>query len=187
MPPTNRADALRNRALLLAAAGEVIAEHGTNASLRDVARRAGVGIGTLYRHFPNREVLLEALLDANFDALRARADGLLASPDPEAALLAWLEEMAAGSATYQGLPESIMDALANEESGLHEACDRMKSAGGRLLERAQEAGSIRPELTIRAVIAVALGLSWAAQYASDLSEQVGPLLRAAIVASGARE
>ncbi|MFF4244677.1 TetR/AcrR family transcriptional regulator [Streptomyces sp. NPDC001822] len=175
-----RADALRNRALLLAAAGEVIAERGTDASLRDIARRAGVGIGTLYRHFADRERLLEALLDANFDALRKRADSLLAAPDPEAALLAWLRELAAGSATYRGLPESIMEALADEQSGLHDACEQTKSAGGRLLERAREAGRIRPGLTIHAAISVALGLSWAAQHSCDLAGQVDHLLSAAI-------
>ncbi|MFE0632265.1 TetR/AcrR family transcriptional regulator [Streptomyces sp. NPDC058864] len=180
MPQTTRADARRNRDALLTTAAQVVAEHGTNASLRDIARRAGVGIGTLYRHFPTREALLEALLDANFEALRSRADSLFTSPDPSDALLTWLRELASGSATYQGLPESIMDALANEGSALHASCAGMNAAGGRLLERAQQAGGIRSGLTIRAVIAVALGLAWAAQRSDDVAGQIDGLLSAAI-------
>ncbi|WP_329040753.1 TetR/AcrR family transcriptional regulator [Streptomyces sp. NBC_00178] len=180
MQQTTRADARRNRDALLAAAAEVVAEHGTNASLRDVARRAGVGIGTLYRHFPTRESLLESLLDANFAVLRRRADELISSPDPSEALLVWLRELAAGSATYEGLPESIMDALADEQSALHGACAEMRSAGGRLLERAQQAGDVRSSLTIRAVIAVALGLAWAGQRSQEVLGQVDDLLSAAI-------
>ncbi|WP_327122042.1 TetR/AcrR family transcriptional regulator [Streptomyces sp. NBC_01341] len=85
MPSPARANALRIRDLLLAASGEVITAHGTEASLRDIARRAGPGIGTLYRHFSNREVLLETLLIANFGALRKRAESLFTSPDAGAA------------------------------------------------------------------------------------------------------
>ena len=77
-----RADAQRNRELLVAAAREAFADRGTDASLRDVARSAGVGIGTLYRHFPTREALLEALVESNFEELRARADELLDSHWP---------------------------------------------------------------------------------------------------------
>lgn len=77
-----RADARRNYEHLLAVAGEAFAEHGTDASLRDVARRAGVGIGTLYRHFPTRETLLEALMSSRFDVLRASAEDLLGAPSP---------------------------------------------------------------------------------------------------------
>ncbi|MGX7672353.1 TetR/AcrR family transcriptional regulator [Plantactinospora sp. DSM 117369] len=173
---TTRADARRNRDLLLAAAREVIAEHGTDASLRDIARRAGVGIGTLYRHFHTREALLEALLNENFDALHARANGLLASPAPGDALLTWLKELVAGSATYQGLPESIMNALANEESGLHASCAQMRLAGGRLLERAQAAGSVRSDVTVSEVIALALGLAWAAERSVDAPDLAARLL-----------
>ncbi|AVH61326.1 MULTISPECIES: TetR/AcrR family transcriptional regulator [Streptomyces] len=176
MSQTTRADARKNRDLLLAAAAELVAEHGTDASLRDIARRAGVGIGTLYRHFPTREALLETLLNANFDVLRARADSLLASPVPSDALLTWLGELAAGAATYQGLPESIMNALANEESGLHASCAGMRSAGGRLLERAQQAGSVRSDVTISEVIALALGLAWAAERSVDASDLVARML-----------
>src|SRR5688572_25840113 len=81
-PPEPRADARRNRDLLLAEARKAFAEHGTDASLRDIARRAGVGIGTLYRHYPTRDALLEAVLRDGFDALRQAADELSTAPAP---------------------------------------------------------------------------------------------------------
>ncbi|MER8156990.1 helix-turn-helix domain-containing protein [Streptomyces sp. NPDC094472] len=180
MPQTSRVNARNNRELLLDAAREAVAEHGTDASLRDIARRAGVGIGTLYRHFPTREVLLEALLNANFEALRARAQSLLSSPEPGDALLTWLAELAAGSATYQGLPESIMNALADEESGLHVSCAQMRSAGGRLLERAQQTGAVRSDVTVSEVISLALGLAWAAERSVEPTDLVARLLSTAM-------
>ncbi|MFE7166695.1 TetR/AcrR family transcriptional regulator [Streptomyces sp. NPDC057616] len=186
MPQVSRANARKNRELLLAAAREAVAEHGTDASLRDIARRAGVGIGTLYRHFPTREALLEALLDANFDALRTRAESLVSSPAPGEALLTWLAELAAGSATYQGLPESIMNALADEESGLHASCAEMRSAGGRLLERAQETGSVRPDVTVTEVISLVLGLAWAAERSVEPSDLVARLLSTAMYGLASR-
>ncbi|MET9879137.1 helix-turn-helix domain-containing protein [Actinacidiphila glaucinigra] len=175
-----RADARKNRDLLLAAAREAVAEHGTGASLRDIARRAGVGIGTLYRHFPSRETLLEALLDANFDAMRAQAESLLSAPEPADALLTWLGELTAASATYHGLPESIMNALADEGSGLHASCTQMRSAGERLLERAQQDGSVRSDVSITEVIALALGLAWAAERSVESADLVARLLSTAM-------
>jgi len=174
---TPRADVRHNRERLLASARAAFATDGTDASLREVARRAGVGIGTLYRHFPTREALLEAILDSNFDALRERAEALFDSPAhaPHDALLTWLNELAAGAHTYQGLPQSIMAALADEDSELHVSCAAMRASGARLLERAQEAGQVRGDVTVYEVIALAIGLAWAAQQPggpSDLTERL---------------
>ncbi|MFG1709496.1 TetR/AcrR family transcriptional regulator [Nonomuraea sp. M3C6] len=182
MADAPRAHAQRNRELLLTAARDAFAVHGTDASLRDVARRAGVGIGTLYRHFPTREALLEALLDSNFDTLRQRAEDLLDSParPPHDALLAWLGELAAGARTYQGLPQSIMAALANEGSELHASCAAMQASGARLLHRAQEAGQVRADVTVYEVIALALGLAWAAQQPGGPADLMGRLLSTAM-------
>ncbi|WUD77375.1 TetR/AcrR family transcriptional regulator [Streptomyces sp. NBC_00510] len=179
LPQANRADALRNRDLLLAVAKEAVAENGTDTSLREIARRAGVGIGTLYRHFPNREALLEALLESSFVTLQARAEELLTSGNPGEAFLAWLREMTAGAATYQGLPESIRDALADDESSLHATCAEMKTAGGLLLERAQKDGSVRLDVSLTEVIDLALGLAWAAEKASEASDLAARLLSTA--------
>ena len=171
-----RLDPSGNRDLLLDAARDLVAEHGTETSLREIARHAGVGIGTLYRHFPSREALLEALLNANFERLRTQADTLLATSEPGAALLAWLAELASGAATYQGLPESIMNALADEGSLLHASCSQMRSAAGLLLKRAQEGGSIRADVTVGDVVALVLGLSWSGERAGEAPDLAARLL-----------
>ncbi|GAA3218986.1 TetR/AcrR family transcriptional regulator [Dactylosporangium siamense] len=173
---TVRVDARRNRDLLLAAAREAFETHGTDASLRDIARQAGVGIGTLYRHFPTREALLEALLASRFDALRDRAEELSATAAPGEALLGWLGELAAGSVTVRGLPESVMAALRDEESELHASCAGMRAAGGQLLQRAQEAGEVRADVTAAQVLALAAGLAWAGEQSADPAGTVRQLL-----------
>ncbi|MET7420157.1 helix-turn-helix domain-containing protein [Dactylosporangium sp. NPDC005555] len=180
MPGTARVDARRNHDLLLAAAREAFAEHGTDASLRDIARQAGVGIGTLYRHFPTREALLEALLRSRFDALRDRADELSQAPAPGEALLTWLSELAAGSVTYRGLPESVMTALRDDRSQLHASCAAMRAAGGRLLDRAQAAGEVRGDVTAAQLLALAAGLAWAGEQSADPVAMIRQLLSIAM-------
>lgn len=93
-----RADARRNLDRLLRAARTAFAEHGADASLEGIARRAGVGIGTLYRHFPARQTLLEAVFGDGLDRLTARAVSLLGEPSAEAALRIWLRELAGDAA-----------------------------------------------------------------------------------------
>src|SRR5713226_8945397 len=85
-----RADAQRNAERLLAAAREVFAEQGPDAALEEIARRAGVGIGTLYRHYPNRDALVEAVFRDRVEAAKARADALMTSTTPGEALTEWL-------------------------------------------------------------------------------------------------
>src|SRR5690349_3483716 len=91
-PRAMRADARRHYGRLLAEARSAFAAHGTDASLEDVARRAGVGIGTLYRHFPNRHALLSAVFEDAVGDLLTRSQELLAAPEPCAALVTWLRE-----------------------------------------------------------------------------------------------
>ncbi len=172
--PAGRADARLNREKLVAAAHQVVAERGTDASLRDIARRAGVGIGTFYRHFATREALLEALMQDRFDRLRARADELGAAP-PYQAVLTWLRELAGESATVRGLPDAVLAALRDQDSALHTSCDAMRSAGARLIERAQSAGVVRADLTPGDLLALAAGLAWASSYADDQQARLGRL------------
>ncbi|MBW8484023.1 TetR/AcrR family transcriptional regulator [Actinomadura parmotrematis] len=157
-PRAPRADARRNRAILLDVAAEVVAEQGAQASLRDIARRAGVGMGTLYRHFATREELLGALLGARFDRLAARADALAAELPPLEALTAWLDEFTAGTTVYRGLAPSLM-ASADGDSPLKASCDAFREAGGRLLARAQASGDIRPDVDGGDLFALAGGVA----------------------------
>src|ERR1700709_776663 len=98
-----RADARKNYDRLLAVGRDVVTEHGADASLRDVARRAGVGLGTLYRHFPTREALIEALLRTNVDELTAQAADRETSSTPEDALVSWLRDCVALAHEYRGV------------------------------------------------------------------------------------
>jgi AcrR family transcriptional regulator len=172
-----RADARRNYDVLLSVAAQCFAEQGTDASLRDVARKAGVGIGTLYRHFPTREALLEAVLGSRFDRLRDRADELAATAEsPQRALRDWLAEFAAGSVTYRGLPDEVMAALHDGDSPLHASCTAMRAAGGRLVAHAQAAGTMRADITPDEALALAAGLAWAADHSPDRAKVAERLL-----------
>ncbi|MEV1167102.1 helix-turn-helix domain-containing protein [Nonomuraea sp. NPDC049784] len=161
-----RADGRRTHERLLTAAQATFAEQGTDASLREVARRAGVGVATLYRHFPTREALLETLLRHGFDTLRARAADLIASPDPGQALVAWIRELAVASARYDGLPASVMAALHDPGSTLHSSCAGLRAAAGNLLARAQRSGHIRADLDADQLLAAVNAMAWAARQAS---------------------
>ena len=155
-----RADAKKNRDQLLAAARDVVSEQGADASLRDVARRAGVGLGTLYRHFPTREALLEALLREGFDALTARADELEGARAPDDALVSWLRETVAVAQRYRGVTAAMVAAIEDPASALHASCVTMRAAGTRLLVRAQAEGLARTDLDGTDLFALVGALSW---------------------------
>jgi AcrR family transcriptional regulator len=155
-----RADAQKNYAHLLDVARVVVAEQGAAASLRDIARRAGVGLGTLYRHFPTREALLEALLRTSFDDLSTQAAELERSGSAEDALLAWLRDCVAFSHTYRGVTTMMMAAIDEPESALHASCVTMKAAGTQLLTRAQDAGAARADLDGTDLFALIAALAW---------------------------
>ncbi len=155
-----RADAQKNYEHLLDTARAVIAEQGADASLRDIARRAGVVIGTLYRHFPSREALLEALLRTSFDDLAAQAGELEASSSPKDALVLWLRDCVAFSRTYRGVTTMMMAAIEDTESALHASCVTMRAAGTQLLTRAQAAGVARADLDGTDLFALIAALAW---------------------------
>jgi AcrR family transcriptional regulator len=155
-----RADAKKNYALILAVAREVVNEQGADASLRDVARRAGVGLGTLYRHFPTREALLEALLRASFDELTARADELETSSSSDDALVSWLRETVAVAHNYRGVIALMVAAIDDPNSALHASCGTMRAAGTRLLARAQAMGMARTDIDGEDLFALVGALAW---------------------------
>lgn len=141
-----RADARRNLEKIVAAAGALIAEHGAEASLEEVARRAGVGSATVHRHFPSRQALLEAVFKDRVEALCAKAGDLLAEPDPGQALSTWLRAVGAHAVANRGLGASLMR---DADPALGETCHEMiTNAGGALLVRARAAHAVRPEITI---------------------------------------
>jgi AcrR family transcriptional regulator len=157
-----RADARRNYERLLTEADTVLREQGTQASLEQIARQAGVAIGTLYAHFPNRLALLGALLRDRQDAVFALGDELLAAPavPPAEALARWMRAVAEHAATYSGLADQLLGSLDDETSELHAACKRMSAAGETLAERARAAGAIRPDATADDVFALISAAAW---------------------------
>ncbi len=169
-----RADARRNHGNLLAVAREAFAVEGTNASLRDIARRADVGIGTLYRHFPTREALLEAVLREGLDRLRRAADEFLDSPRAGTALVDWLRMFAYAPDACRGLPDTLMTALRDERSELHSSCVALRDAVGRLLVRAQETGEVRKDIVPEDLFVSAAVIRWVAEWADE--ETAGRIL-----------
>jgi len=155
-----RSDAKKNYDHLLEIGREIFAEQGADASLRDVARRAGVGIGTLYRHFPTREAFLEALLRGSFDEVTANATALEAEGSAEVALVSWLREMVALTYSRRGLIASMTAAIADEDSALHVSCVALRGSGARLLARAQAEGKARQDIDGTDLLALVSALAW---------------------------
>ncbi len=164
-----RVDAQRNYQHVLDAARIVLAEQGADASVRDVARKAGVGLGTLYRHFPTRDALLEATLRQGFDRLAKKGLLLEKSDDPLAALTTWLRDLTGGASVYKGLISSMMATIQDPGSPLHASCMAMQEAGGRLLKRAQNAGSIRADVSPAELFAMIGAVAWMAEHAATSS------------------
>jgi AcrR family transcriptional regulator len=153
-----RADARRNYEKLLAAGREAFGEGGEATSLESIAERAGVGIGTLYRNFPNRQALIEALyVDEVEEVCRTAAE--LETADPWDALNSWLERVIAYVATKQVLAAELVNYL-DKDAPLFQSCrGSLYSAGEPLLVRAQEAGVVRSDVSIGEVIQLVVGIA----------------------------
>ena len=153
-----RADARRNYDKVLAAAREAFAEGGESTALEEIARRADVGIGTLYRHFPNRQALLEALYAAEVEQM-CRSAAELDGSDPWEALNAWFERFIAYIGTKRALAAELLNYL-DQDAPLFQLCrTSLFDAGEPLLKRAQEAGVVRSDVTIGEVIQMLVGIS----------------------------
>jgi AcrR family transcriptional regulator len=153
-----RADARRNYEKVLAAAREAFAEGGESTALEEIARRAGVGIGTLYRHFPNRQALLEALyVDEVEDVCRSAAE--LDGDDPWEALRSWFERFIGYIATKQALANELLNYLDRDAPLFKASRTSLFEAGEPLLKRAQEAGVVRPDVGIAEVISMVIGIA----------------------------
>ena len=151
-----RADAVRNRERVLEAAKAVFSAGGPDASLDAVARRAGVGIGTLYRHFPTREALFEAVYRREGEQLADLAEQLKTDPHPADALRRWLRSNVEFVATKKGMSAALALAAHSTSHLAAYSFERLTKAVGVLLDRAVEAGEIRadigPEDLLRALI-----------------------------------
>jgi AcrR family transcriptional regulator len=162
-----RADARRNRARILAAAEEVVDREGFDASLEEIARLAGVGSATLYRHFPTRGELLEAVFHDRVVTLCEKAAASANDPDPVSALSVFVHALGSYVVSTNGLASVLAATAAAPDAGDldGESCFRMMSeAGAPLLRGAQDAGRAAPETTIDEVIALVISIALTAEY-----------------------
>jgi AcrR family transcriptional regulator len=153
-----RADAARNAGLLLAAARELLDESGSEIALDEVARRAGVGNATLYRHFPTRGDLLVAVYADEVAALCQQGAALLDDPSPVDALFSWLDEFVAHVSTKRALALAATEGPVGRRTRLFDEWhESMRSTASELLQRARDAGAVRSALTVTDLLALASG------------------------------
>ncbi len=169
-----RADAARNRQLLLDAARAAFAQQGVTASLDDVAKAAGVGPGTLYRHFPSRDHLVLAVIDDGLIAIAAHGRELLTDPDPLDALVRWLNAFVAQGSTFRGLAGTL---VAPAAGGDDSHCRQSQLSGHALVRRAIDEGLLRADIDVGDVIDMAAAITWIGEQPERDAAQRERLLR----------
>ncbi|WP_067709397.1 TetR/AcrR family transcriptional regulator [Nocardia yamanashiensis] len=166
-PRRPRADALRNRLRLLAAADEVFRASGSDAPLDQVARRAEVGIGTLYGHFPTRRALIAALLAERNQELFVHGDRLIEQVVTVDAVGEWVRAVVRHAATYQGLAVVLAESLGDDASEMHESCVRISDIGAELLRRAEGTGTLAPDASAQDVFTLINAAAWTREHAGE--------------------
>ena len=161
--PRMRADARRSRVKLIEAATIAFAEHGADAPLEDIARRAGVGIGTLYRHFPTRTDLQAGVFRSQVDAVCSTADDLIGTVSPEQAFAGSVRAIAGYLVTKRGLARALIDSLGRDSELISVCSLRMNDTVDRLLAHAQGAGVLRPDISAKDVLRLVHGIVMACE------------------------
>jgi AcrR family transcriptional regulator len=154
-----RADAVRNRERVLAAARDAFATDGPSVSLDDVARRAGVGAGTVHRHFPTKDSLFVAVIAGRMRQLATDAESLAGAADPGAAFFAFFAELAGQARENLALSAAVTDSA----DAVREAAEPLAAALAVLLTRAQDAGAVRADITVTDLHAITAGALLAEQ------------------------
>jgi AcrR family transcriptional regulator len=170
-----RADARRNREKLLAAARSAFAAADDTVALEAIARRAGVGVGTLYRHFPTREALVEAVYAAELDDVTTSAPALLAEFPPDTALRAWMDRYAAFVATKRGMVDTLRAGWASGSIATPTTRERITAAIATILADGARAGSLRADVEPEDVTTMLLGV-FLSTAASNTPDDTGRLL-----------
>ena len=178
-----RADAQRNRERIVEVAREVFREQGYDASLDLVAKRAGVGAGTLYRHFPTREDLLDAIMQswvAQVEEVAART--LRTEGPPRTLLLTWFDEYVRLISVHKGGPAKITCAMGDEDSPIRTKCEVLRAAGDRVLDVLRAEGALRDDVTSLQVARLIGGVATVADQGGLDQDAVRPMLE--VVADG---
>jgi AcrR family transcriptional regulator len=180
-----RADARRNYGQLVEQARIAFAEFGVDASLDEIARRAGVASGTLYRHFPTRLDLIEAVLAGQIAELAGLGRALLTAEDEFGALSTWLRAALMHARTYRGLSAAVMNAALDRENGLVSTWHaELFEVAAALLARARQSGVVVADADEADVLKMVGAIAWAAQGGPDSSAQADRLL--ALLMNGLR-
>lgn len=182
--PTLRADARRNHQRLVSAARSVLIEDGVDASLEEIARRAEVGIATLYRHFPSRELLYMAVMHEGWTELHDFSQSLMTMDPPDEALRLWLDRYAETQMQYRGVAAWLLSTIGFDKSKWPEVCTHLQLDGASLIERGQAAGLIKPEVTWKDVAQISHGIARVVESADTPHERAKELF--AIVLDGIR-
>jgi len=178
-----RADAKRNYDRIVEVAREVFREQGYDASLDEVAKRAGVGPGTLYRHFPRRENLIDAIMQSWVDRVDEAADKALADEGPPRdVLLHWFEAYVALISLHKGGPAKITSAMDDPDSPIRTKCQVLRTAGGRVVDRLRADGALRDDVDALQISRLVGGVATVADQADLDEDAVRPMLE--VVADG---
>jgi AcrR family transcriptional regulator len=161
-----RADARRNRARVLEAAEAVFAANGLSTPVEEIARHAGVGVGTVYRHFPTKEALFEAILVRRFERLAEEADSLSSASNAGTAFFELFRRMVEEAAAKKAFADALARAGVDVKAATSAAGQELLRALGALLARAQRAGAVRDEVDLEQVIVVLVGACLAAEHAN---------------------
>jgi AcrR family transcriptional regulator len=170
-----RADARRNRDRLLAVAVRALSRGGPDVPLEAIAREAGVGIGTLYRHFPTREALVDAAYQGELDRLCDSVGDLLGESPPEAALRAWMDRFVDYMTTKRGMGDALRALIASGGDPFARSRDRLTTAVATLLRAGSSAGTLRSDVVPGDVLVSLSGISLATADRQD-RDQAGRLL-----------
>lgn len=178
-----RADAKRNYDRIVEVAREVFREKGYDAPLDEIAKRAGVGAGTLYRHFPTKDALVDAVMQAWVDRVEQATDKSLAfEGPPREFLLRWFETYVTLISYHKGGPAKLTSALGDDTSPIHHKCEVLTAANGRIVERLTDEGALKPGVEAIQLGRLVGGVATIADQSDLPADAVRPLLE--VVADG---
>jgi AcrR family transcriptional regulator len=166
-----RSDAERNRQRILRAAGEVFAERGLGATMDEIAARAGVGVGTVYRRYPEKELLIDALFEERIEELARVGERALAAEDPWQGVVSYLEAALAQQAANRGLRDLLLSSTYGHDR-VARARERLAPITAQLLQRAQKDGELRPDLAANDVPLLYLMLGAIVDYTRDVEPAI---------------
>ncbi len=178
-----RADAQRNFDKIVLAAREVFRERGAEGSLDEIAKRAGVGPGTLYRHFPTRDALIDAVMRDWSDRINAESQEIALSDLPARdALATWFSTFVENVGIYHGAAAKVMSAMDDPASPIYRKCQVLVAANDAVLDRARQSGALRPSVDAREVMRLVSGVATVVDHSGIGAAGAEPML--AIVLDG---